>query len=338
MQRVTIKDIARECEVSLSTVSLVLNGNPRISEATRAKVMAVVDKYDYQPNINARGLASRSSHTIGVVVPNLNHVFADVYFGEIVSGIYERACANGYRVMLDIANERFLEQREYINLLRSRRVDGMLVVGSTIADRFPREMVDYTYPFLMVNHYLPDAPIDYVTFDYIDSALKAAALLIARGHRRIGLIAGTNTFTGLDFKTTFLEACSKDGAETVWEDGGPAWSQEGGYEAARRLLERDPSITAIMAANDRLAIGALAHLKKAKRRVPEEVSVMGMDDIRQAAFSDPPLTTIRHDLYRMGETCFDRVVALFRKEIDACREVMPVSVVERESVGPAPSV
>jgi DNA-binding LacI/PurR family transcriptional regulator len=108
MARTTIKDIARECGVSLSTVSLVLNNNPRISSSTREKVLKAVDKHQYQPNAFARSLASQSSRVLSVVVPNLNHVFADVYFGEIVSGIYEEATDQGYKILFDVANQRFV--------------------------------------------------------------------------------------------------------------------------------------------------------------------------------------------------------------------------------------
>ena len=123
MPRTTIKDIARDCGVSLSTVSLVLNNNPRISAKTREAVLASVDKHGYQPNASARNLASRASHTLSVAVPALSHVFADVYFGEIVSGIYDRASEAGYKVMLDLANPKFIESKEYLNLLKSRRAD-----------------------------------------------------------------------------------------------------------------------------------------------------------------------------------------------------------------------
>ena len=151
-QKTTIKDIAKECAVSLSTVSLVLNNNPRISEKTRNRVLAAVKKHGYQPNIHARGLATQTSEAISVVVPHLNHVFADIYFGEIVSGIYDRACDENYKVLLDVANEKFIQSQEYLNILKSRRVDGMLFIASSVSDDYLRAFDGSPYKFLLVHH------------------------------------------------------------------------------------------------------------------------------------------------------------------------------------------
>ncbi len=338
MPRTTIKDIARECGVSLSTVSLVLNNNPRISEETRAKVLAVVEKHGYQPNINARGLASRSSKTISVVVPHLNHVFADVYFGEIVSGIYDRATEQNYKVILDIANTKFVQSHEYINLLKSKRADGMLFIAASINDTYLKVFEDNGLPFLLVNHYFPSSALNYIAVDYRASAYQAADHLLEKGHRHIGVIAGTNTYTGIEFRKAFIERCASRGikeSQLPWLDGGKDWSQENGFEAARQLLAKNRKITAIMAGNDRMAIGAMRHVLKQGLKVPQDISVMGVDDIPEAAFTTPGLTTVRHDLYQLGAAACDRLLALFRNQITQCRDLLPVKLVERESTGPA---
>lgn len=338
MARTTIKDIAKECGVSLSTVSLVLNGNPRISTATRDKVMAAVDRHGYQPNAFARSLASRSSRALSVVVPHLNHVFADVYFGEIVSGIYEYAAAQGYKVLLDMADRRFISSHEHVNLLKSKRVDGMLFIGSSVHDGYLFEMASEPYPLILVNHYFPDRPLNYITADYVGSARIAAEHLCSLSHRAIGVISGTNTHTANDFREHFIKNCKALGCrdeDLPWADG---WfTEQGGYEGAEWLLTRYPNITAIMAGNDKMAIGATRYLNKKRIRVPEDISVMGMDDIRTSEFVNPALTTIRHDLYRIGQESVKGLIALFRGEIETCRQVLPVSLVERDSTGPAKS-
>jgi len=338
MERTTIKDIAKECGVSLSTVSLVLNNNPRISEKTRGRVLASVKRHSYQPNIHARGLASQTSQALSVVVPHLNHVFADIYFGEIVSGIYDRATEKGYKVVLDVANHKFVESHEYLNLLKSRRADGMLFIASSIDDRYLLEFENSSYTFLLVNHFYPGSSLNYLGVDYKDSARQAADHLVGLGHRAIGIIAGTNTHTGLDFRDAFIARCKHLGLQAQdlpWADGGREWSQEGGYEAAQQLFARHEGITAIMAGNDRLAIGAMSFVNKRGLRVPQDVSVMGVDDIPQASFTAPALTTIRHELYQMGEVACERMLALFRNEISSCHEVLPVKLVVRDSTGPA---
>ncbi len=339
-QRTTIKDIARECGVSLSTVSLVLNDNPRISESTRRKVQDAVRRFGYQPNHQARGLASRSSRMISVVVPDLNHVFADIYFGEIVSGIHDRATEADYKILLDVANERFLNNKEHLNLFRSRRADGMLFIASSIHHKYLLDFENEPHPFLLVNHYFPNSKLNYIAVDYKESARLAADHLVSLGHRAIGVIAGTNTHTGLDFRDTFLAHCRSLGLteeDTPWVDGGPDWSQENGFMAARRLLDRHGKLTAIMAANDRLAMGAISYLRTKDIKVPQDVSVMGLDNIPLAEFFSPALTTVHHDLFQIGRVAFDRILGIFRGDISSCQEVLPVKLIKRESTGPAPA-
>ncbi|MDD2236899.1 MAG: LacI family DNA-binding transcriptional regulator [Kiritimatiellae bacterium] len=337
MQKITIKDIARECNVSLSTVSLVLNNNPRISEATRAKVQESVRRHNYQPNNNARGLASRSSLAVSVVVPHLGHVFADVYFGEIISGIYDQAADDGYKVMLDIANEKFLSTKEYLGLLRSRKADGMLFIGANITDEFPMEFQESAYPFLLVNHFYPKTSLNYLAMDYRESAHKAVEHLVGLGHRHIGLVRGTNTHTGIEFAEAFEDYCIELGIDpqhlhTV--DGGDDWDLESGYAATQQLMQKSKKITAIMAGNDRMAIGAISYLDKKGIQIPGDISVMGVDDIHSAAFSSPSLTTIWHDLYELGKQSFKRLLALYKKEITTCQERLPVTLIVRDSTGP----
>lgn len=336
MARTTIKDIARECGVSLSTVSLVLNNNPRISASTREKVLKAVDRHQYQPNAFARSLASRSSRVLGVVVPDLNHVFADVYFGEIVSGVYEHASDIGYKVLLDIANHKFINSQEYVNILKTRRVDGLLFIGSSIHDDFLFGLESEELPLVLVNHYFPNRKLNYIAADYVASARIASEHLLDLGHQRIGILSGTNTNTALDFRDRFIRFCTARGLaadDLPWADG---WfTEQGGYEGAQWLLERRPDLTALMAGNDKMAIGAMRYLQTRKMRVPEDVSVIGMDDIPAAEFSNPGLTTVRHDLYGLGVTAVDGALSLFRKEAQHVQQVLPVQLVARESTGPA---
>ena len=235
MKRKTIKDIAKESGFSLSTVSLVLNNHPRISQATRDRVLAVVKKYNFYPNSAARGLASKSSKTLSVVVPNLTRVFSDIYLGEIISGIYERATSQGYKILLDIATSQFIKTQEYTKLLASRRADGMLFIASDIHADYLSVFEDSPFKFLLVNHLFPGKKLNFVSVDYASSARLAAEHLLGLGHRRIGLIAGTNTHTGLLFRDEFLRVCKSwpaGAAQVVWVDGGEEWSQRGGYAAA----------------------------------------------------------------------------------------------------------
>ncbi len=337
MARTTIKDIAQECGVSLSTVSLVLNNNPRISASTREKVLKAVERHQYQPNVFARSLASRSSHVISAVMPNLNHVFADAYFGEIISGIYDRASELGYKVLLDVANQRFISSGEHVALLTSKRVDSALFIGSSIYDTYLNQLEAEQLPVVLVNHYMPERKFSYIAADYKETARLAAEHLLSLGHRNIGFLSGTNTNTALDLRRHFIDACVAAGLreeDLPWADG---WfTEQGGYEATQWLLGRHPGITAIMGGNDKMAIGAMRLFKERKLRVPDDISIIGVDDTPASAFTNPGLTTVRHDLFHIGSLSVDAALALFNGESKLIQKTLPVQIVVRESTGPAP--
>ncbi|MGA0334177.1 MAG: LacI family DNA-binding transcriptional regulator, partial [Kiritimatiellia bacterium] len=300
-------------------------------------VMKAVERLDYQPNQMARSLVSQQSKCLSVTVPNLTHVFSDVYFGEIISGIYQEANQSGYKILLDIAQEKFIGDKEYLNILRNRRADGMVYIASTIEDRFLLEFEDQPYPLMLVNHYFPDTSLNFLSVDYKKAARLAAGHLLDLGHRHIGLIVGTNTFTGLDFRDTFLEICERRGIEKKdlpW-CGGKDWDEQEGYEMAKKLLSRHPDLTAIMAGNDRMAIGAIRYLSNQGLRVPQDVSVMGMDDIPSARYTTPGLSTLHMDLFRMGELSCRHLLNLLEGKEEECHQFTEPHLVLRESTGPA---
>ena len=334
---VTLKEIAKHCKVSASTVSLVLNGSDKIKKSTRERVMKAAREMDYRPNELARSLLSSRSRCLSVTVPALTHVVSDGYFGEIISGIYQEANEAGYKIMLDIAMESFIAQKEYLNILRNRRTDGMLYIASSIEDRFLLEFEEEPYPLILVNHYFPDSTLNFISMDYRKAAEIATDHLLGLGHRHIGLIIGTNTFTGLDFRDTFLRICEESGiakSALPWF-GGHEWDEQEGYEAARRLMSRHPDLTAIMAGNDRMAIGAIRYLTHKNIRVPEEVSVMGMDDIPSARYTTPGLTTMKMDLFNMGRLSCQRLLSMLEGTQPVCRELKEPHMVLRESTAPA---
>ncbi len=334
---VTIKEIASHCDVSPSTVSLVLNGSQKIKKSTRDKVFKAAADLEYQPNEMARSLVSSRSRCLSVTVPALNHVFSDVYFGEIISGIYQEAQEAGYKILLDIAQESFIAEKEYLNILRNRRADGMLYIASTVEDRFLLEFEENHDPLLLVNHYFPGSSLNYLSVDYKQAARLCAEHLLKQGHRHIGLIVGTNTFTGLDFRDTFFKVCEQKGISKTslpWT-GCSDWDEQDGYTATRKLMSRHPELTAIMAGNDRMAIGAMRYLINKGLHVPKDVSVMGVDNIPSAKFTTPGLTTLKMDLFEVGRRSCKRLLEILNGRRTECRELLEPHVILRESTGPA---
>ena len=297
--------------------------------------MESVAKHGYERNIHARGLASKSSHTVSVVVPHLNHVFADVYFGEIVSGIYDQTTDEGYKTLLDMANMDFIRRQEYVNLLKAKRADAMIFISATLFDEYLRVFDNTHYPFVLVNHYFPNSSMNYIAANYQESARLSAQHLLELGHRKIGLISGMNVQTALDFVSAFKKCCFEAGlseSNIVWADG--RFSEDGGHDAARKLMSENEDITALMAGNDKMAIGALRYCQTHGHVVPDDVSLMGLDDLPMSSFTTPGLTTVHHQLYHMGRLACKRALEIFRGERMQCQELLPVKLIVRESTAP----
>ncbi len=335
-KRYTIKDIAEQSGVSLSTVSLVLNGNPRISAATRDRVHQTIQRLGYQPNRMARALAWRHSRTLGILVPQIRRAFADVYFGEIVSGIYDRASKLGYKIMLEVASSKFIESKEYLQLFDQKFVDGILMIGANAKHEFLSEMVDSSRPLLMVNSYSKEWDANYVVSNYRYGAWQAAQHLVQLGHRRIGFIAGGigAIQTSQDVCESFNEVLREWGIEPdpqLMVDG--LLTEDGGMKAAEQLLRYDSQVTAMFALNDKMALGAMKKLNELGLQVPRDIAVVGFDDISLASYSIPSLTTVHQPLYEIGKLSCERLIELIHGRIDRVNEVLPIYLVVRDSCG-----
>jgi DNA-binding LacI/PurR family transcriptional regulator len=335
-KRCTIKDIAERSGVSISTVSLVLNGNPRISAATRDRVLKTIERLGYQPNRMARALAWRHTRTLAVLLPQLKHGFADVYFGEIVSGIYDRACELGYKILLEVARSEFVETKEYLQLYDQKFIDGILFIGANSRHRFVEDFVDGTRPMLMVNNYSKEFDLNYVVSSYRHGACQAAQHLIQLGHERIGIISGglLEIQTCQDIFDSFKEVLTESNIGLDPSQVVNGWlTEEGGMKAAEQLLRQNPQITAIFALNDKMALGAIKKLNELGFRVPQDIAVVGFDDIPQASFSIPGLTTVHQPLYEIGKQSCERLIELIHRKVKRIQEVVPVYLVVRESCG-----
>lgn len=333
---VSIKDVASVSNVSLTTVSLILNNDDaRISQPTRERVLKAIEDLGYRPNRLAQGLQNRRSRILAILVPQLNHAFADPYFGELISGAYDRATRAGYKILLEAASPAFVRRKLFLDLFDRCFVDGMLFLGATDEHRFIHQFRDRRHPFIVVNNIRPD--VDYVVADYVSAGQLAADHLVELGHRRVGMIHGAaEVETARQLRASFANRllhheiqlppdCSEDGLYT----------EEGGAQAAGRLVERHPELTAIFTGNDRMAAGAIQRLLDLGRRVPADVSVIGCDDLHHARFVTPSLTTIRMPLYELGRRSCQQLIDRLRGQDVPCQEVVPVELVVRQSTGPA---
>jgi LacI family transcriptional regulator len=331
-----LKDVARLARVDPSTASRVLRGDPRQAarSETRQRILRAATELGYRPNSLARGLRLRRTHTIALLVPDLNNVG----FAEITHGVQEAAEENGYLLMLSGAH-RPVGEGQYPELLLEGRVDGLLVAFAHLDDPLVGRLADLNLPLVLVNRRAGGAPCSVIVDDEWGSRL-AVEYLVSLGHREVGHVTGSlETDTGLRRERGFMGALAQAhlSLDQRWVAEG-RYTEEGGEAAARRILERSgrelPS--ALYVANLMSALGVLTALRAAGLQVPDDMSVITMDDHVVAAHTAPPLTSVRMPFYKMG-------VEAVRMLIDAI-EGRPVGhrvvdeaprVIVRESTAPA---
>ncbi len=301
-KRATISRVANEAGVSTQTVSRVVNNRPDVSPETRKRVQQIIAQLGYQPSAIARSLVSKRTHTLGLITAD----FSDYFFTQVIAGAEVEARRHGYFFMLCSTERNPNDEPEYIRLLAERHVDGMLFARpSTESDN--RHLVDLLreeVPVVTTAYHLPGVALTVVDVDNVDGARQATRCLVASGRRPIAMIKGPARWKSVADRTEgytlALQEAGLAGDPSLVAEGD--WSYESGYQALRELLASGQPFSGLFAQNDRMAIGAIRALREAGRRVPEEVSVVGYDDIPVAEFFDPPLTTIRQPMREVGET------------------------------------
>ena len=337
-RRVSMREVAQQASVSVATVSMVLNDNPRISKATQIKVRRIIDKLGYRPNRLAQSLSSQYTRVLAVLLPPLRHAFSDPYFGELLSGICDRADRLGHKIMLESAKPDFLRERKHMELFERRFVDGMFCLGVNDRHHWVRDFSAAGFPMVCVNNYFPDLKLDYVVADYRSGAEQVMNVLLQLGHKQIALINGApEAQTARDVLEVFIARMQDAGLEC--DDGWTAdgrFTEEGGAAALDEILDRHPDVSAIFAGNDKMALGAMHRLVERGRRVPGDVSVVGFDDIQQMAFVNPSLTTVHLPLYEVGARACELLVQRIRGKTDNIAERLATHLVLRDSTSIVP--
>jgi LacI family transcriptional regulator len=335
---VSLRDVAKSAKVSVATVSMVLNENPRISRATQMRVQQVIDRMGYRPNRLAQSLSSRYTRVLAILLPALRHGFGDAYFGELISGICDRAGKLGYKVMLEQAKPDFVKGREHIEIFERRYVDGILALGCNDRHHFLADFEDHRYPLVMVDNYSDQWNLDHVVCDYRAGAEQVMNYLLQLGHRRIGFInAAPEIRTARDRQEVFEQRLAAAGVQlqAAWLDDG-RFTEAGGAVAAQRILEAAPDVTALFAGNDKMALGAMHYCNRKGMRVPADISIIGFDDMQHAAFVNPALTSVHLPLYEVGALACEKLIERIRGRADFVADVLPTHLVVRESTGMAP--
>jgi DNA-binding LacI/PurR family transcriptional regulator len=323
--------------VSRSTVSLAINHDPKIKEATRVRIWEVIEEVGYAPNAMARSLARLRSDIFAVVVPaNTSHVFSDYYFSEAMSGINDAITPYGFKMLLQPNNNGFVEDKHYLRLFRGRHIDGMLVLGALTDDSYVRALWRASFAVVLVNSRMDGVPC--IAADNYNGAKKATEYLTSLGHQRIATIRGLmNTTVGIDRFEGYCAGLDENGSSfdpLLVADGN--FSEESGRRAARELIGQRP--TAILAGNDMMAIGCIRALAELNVRVPEDIAVVGADDTLLARYFSPQLTTIRQSMYQIGKSSAEALIGMVTgDEIDPVHHTVPTELVVRQSCGAHPA-
>jgi DNA-binding LacI/PurR family transcriptional regulator len=327
--RPLMADVARLAGVSTMTVSRVLNGHPNVTEATRVRVEHAIEQLGYRPHSAARTLAGGPSGTIGVVSVETP------YYGPVntLFGIEVAARAAGLFVNFVVVRKvDEARMRAAVEHLRSTHVDG-IVISTPVRTAFGAlDGISVDVPVVVLRG-APDADAPTVVIDQTESTRLATSHLLDLGHTTVHHVRGPSEWFEADAR---FEAWAAELRARGIEPPTPLlgdWTPASGYQAGRTLAA-DPTVTAIFAANDQMALGVLLALHEAGRRVPEDVSIVGFDDIPESAFFHPPLTTIRQDFEELGRRCLHRLEMLINGQDPGGVDVIHPPLVERASTAP----
>jgi len=294
-----MRDVAERAGVSVTTVSHVINGTRHVSDELRNRVLEAMQALAYQPNALARSLRRNESCTIGMILPDA----MNPYFAEIARSIEDTSFSEDYSVIICNSDGNLAKELNYINVLMEKRVDGIIFVAAGMSAEHIRMLQDKRMPVVVVDRDSPGVMVDSVQINNAAGGWLATSHLIELGHTHIACIAGPSDVTPSGervdgYRRALHEAGLPILAENIVRGDFHAAS---GYQITKELLARDKRPTAIFACNDLMAIGALSAAKAMGFRVPEDISVVGFDDIYLAAYSNPPLTTVRQPKYEMGQ-------------------------------------
>lgn len=310
-KRVTIKQVAQEAGVSTQTVSRVLNNRPDVAPETRRHILEIMDRLNYQPSALARSLIRRRSYTLGVVTAGLRYIGPSL----TLNGIAKQAEEMGYSLLLKELPRFDLDDVEPIlNALLARQVDGIIWAVAEVGNNrtwLSSRLSHLPVPVVFLTmHAQPNLSV--VSFDNHAGGRLATEHLLAQGYRRIGHITGPLSWWEAQQRKKGWEAALSDAGYQVtgrqWAAGN--WSPESGRQAITRLFDQYPEMDAVFVANDQMALGVLQVACRRGLNVPRQLAVVGFDDIPEAAYFCPPLTTIRHNLPELGYTAVKQVVRM----------------------------
>lgn len=326
--RPTIRDVAKLAKVSHQTVSRVINQSADVTPETRDKVEAAIARLAYRPSAIARSMANGRTHTLACLAPNLT----DFTFASIIEGAEAEARKQGYFLLSSSAHNEAAFKALVEQLVSHQRADGLLIINPYSDNR--HTLLPKNFPTVFVGARPRDEQVDSVALDDEGAAQAATQHLLQMGHRRIAVITGPlaedctqDRIAG--YQAALGEAHLTPDPEMLLEGD---WSASSGYEALKKLAETNRLPTAVFAQNDRMAMGAMRAARDLGLAVPEQLAVIGIDDMPLASYFDPPLTTMRQDMFGIGREAARLLVRALEQPATTCQHMrLPAELIVRRS-------
>ena len=329
----SIKDVARHANVSISTVSHVVNRTRFVSDKARADVEAAIRALGYVPSAVARSLKSNTTKTLGMLIPNCSNP----YFAEIVRSVEDHCFASGYTLILCNTDDEPRRQSVYLQVLAEKRVDGLIIISTGEASDLHDLLQGLTTPTVLLDREVTHVHCDLVETAHLQGGQMATEHLVARGHRRIACIGGPADLSPSaqriqGWRNALAAAALAD--DLLWHSD---FSSQGGFNAMQEILQSGQQPTAVFVCNDLMGIGALSAAHEAGLRIPQDLSVIGFDDIELARFTSPPLTTIVQPKQRIGRLAVDMLLERIQGGRTDTKQVLlqPELVVRASTSSPA---
>ncbi len=336
MSQFTIEDIARMASVSRSTVSRVLNDHPSVRPSVRDRVLSVIKEYGYAPQAAARHLVTQRTRLIGVLFPrSTEYLLANPIFASFGQGIGQTCAQRGYLAMLSLGL-RDMEERMLFNMLRSRHFDGIVLISSESHDPLPFFLKEAHIPYTRIGHDPEGDDEAFVDVDDDEAAYKAVKHLTTLGHQRIAIIKGPDAELCVSRRYRGYERALQEAGLAVDFSlvGEGDWLHTSGKAVMQHFLQLDNAPTAVFSCNDMMAAGALHAIYEQGLRVPEDIAIVGFDDVPQTKVIIPALTTIRQPNEEMGSKATEMLIdRLEGKNEQPLQVIFPTTLVVRQSCG-----
>ncbi|MFB7032994.1 catabolite control protein A [Bacillus altitudinis] len=331
MNNVTIYDVAREANVSMATVSRVVNGNPNVKPTTRKKVLEAIDRLGYRPNAVARGLASKKTTTVGVIIPDISSIF----YSELARGIEDIATMYKYNIILSNSDQNTDKELHLLNTMLGKQVDGIVFMGGNITDVHVEEFKRSPVPIVLAASVEEQAQTPSVNINYEQAIYDSVQLLVEKGHKRIAFVSGPmsepiNSMRKLAGYKRALEEAGITFDEALVAEGD--YSYDSGIEALANLLDQSDKPTAVIAATDEMALGVIHGAQDRGVSIPEDLEVIGFDNTRLSLMVRPQLTTVVQPTYDIGAVAMRLLTKLMNKEqVEDQIVELPHRIEERQS-------